>query len=383
MASGSIKKDPIKGTYYFIVDAGKKKDGSRNQVRRRGFKKKSEAQTALTEVLNTVNNGEYIEPSKIVFTDYMIETWLPEKINNNRMTRLTVDSYKSYVENHISPYFKDMTLSEIKPKDIKGFVSYLQSKKSPQNDKNLSPSTVQRIFNIVVTAFNFAVGEELIKDNPAKNVDRPKIPKRVVSVWNADQVKKFLKSFEYSRHHIAYYLAVHTGMRQGEILGLPLPNIDLQQKLIMVTQTLEHDAGGIKQGAKTSSGVRSISISDDVVEIIKKQIARIEEEKELAGDMYIDNGLLCCTNIGKPVFPDTLTKMMRRKIKELELPPIRFHDLRHTSASLMLMLGVHPKVVSERLGHSSVTITLDTYSHLLKNMQSDAADHLSNLLTDD
>ncbi|WP_223264037.1 tyrosine-type recombinase/integrase [Paenibacillus sp. IHB B 3084] len=95
----------------------------------------------------------------------------------------------------------------------------------------------------------------------------------------------------------------------------------------------------------------------------------------------MDNDLVCCTNIGKQVFPNTFTRLMKRKIEELELPSIRFHDLRHTSASLMLSIGIHPKVVSERLGHRSVTITLDTYSHLLKNTQSDAAVGLSNLLS--
>ena len=148
----------------------------------------------------------------------------------------------------------------------------------------------------------------------------------------------------------------------------------------MITQTLEHDTKGIKQGAKSLSGICSIGISDGVIEVLQKHEEKIKEEKELAGDMYVDNDLVCCTNIGKPIFPNTLTRLMKRKIEELNLPYIRFHDLRHTSASLMLSIGIHPKVVSERLGHSSVVITLDIYSHLLKNMQSDAAEGLTNLL---
>lgn len=380
MSKGSVKLDEKTGTYYFVVDVAKKGE-PRKQKKERGFKRKKDAQAALTDLLAQVNKGEYIEPSKIKFTDYMLFEWLTEKEQNQHMTRLTVDSYKSYITNHIEPFLKSKTLGELTTSHIKGLVKYLKTKKSPQNNKPLSDSTVQRIYNIVVTALNYAVKNELIKINPAKKVDRPKIAKRKLTIWNIEQIQKFLSSFEYSRHYVAFFLAIHTGMRQGEILGLPWSNIDYQNRIIMVTQTLEHDGKGIKQGAKTSSGVRPIAVSDEVIEVLQKQHERVYLEKEMAGEMYVDNDLVCCTNIGKPVFPDTLTKMMRRKIKELELPPIRFHDLRHTSASLMLSIGVHPKVVSERLGHSSVVITLDTYSHLLMNMQSDATEGLSKLLS--
>ncbi|WP_043890864.1 tyrosine-type recombinase/integrase [Paenibacillus sp. Aloe-11] len=380
MAIGSVKLDKKTGTYYFVVDVGKKGE-PRKQKKERGFKKKKDAQDALTDLLNQVNKDEYIEPSKIKFTDYMLDVWIVEKVQNKHMTRLTADSYISYIHNHIEPFLKNKTFGELTSKDIKGLVNYLKTKKSPQNNKPLSDSTVQRIYNVVVTALNYAVKNELIKNNPAEKVDRPKIAKRKLTIWNIEQIQKFLSSFEYNRHYVAFFLAIHTGMRQGEILGLPWSNVDYQNKIIMVTQTLEHDGKGIKQGAKTSSGVRPIAVSDEVIEVLQKQHERVLMEKELAGEMYIDNDLVCCTNIGKPVFPDTLTKMMRRKIKELELPHIRFHDLRHTSASLMLSIGVHPKVVSERLGHSSVVITLDTYSHLLMNMQSDATQGLSSLLS--
>lgn len=380
MSKGSVKLDEKTGTYYFVVDVAKKGE-PRKQKKERGFKRKKDAQAALTDLLAQVNKGEYIEPSKIKFTDYMLFEWLIEKEQNQHMTRLTVDSYKSYITNHIEPFLKSKTLGELTTSHIKGLVKYLKTKKSPQNNKPLSDSTVQRIYNIVVSALNYAVKNELIKVNPAKKVDRPKIAKRKLTIWNVEQIQKFLSSFEYSRHYVAYFLAIHTGMRQGEILGLPWRNVDYQNKIIMVTQTLEHDGKGIKQGAKTSSGVRPIAVSDEVIEVLQKQHERVYLEKEMAGEMYVDNDLVCCTNIGKPVFPDTLTKMMRRKIKELELPPIRFHDLRHTSATLMLSIGIHPKVVSERLGHHSVVITLDTYSHLLMNMQSDATEGLSKLLS--
>lgn len=357
-----------------------RKGNHENRKNERGFKKKKDAQDALTDLLNQVNKDEYIEPSKIKFTDYMLDVWIVEKVQNKHMTRLTAESYISYINNHIEPFIKNKTLGELTSNDIKGLVKYLKTKKSKQNNKPLSDSTVQRIYNIVVTALNYTVKNELIKNNPAEKV-RPKIAKRKLTIWNVDQIQQFLGNFEYSRHYVAFCLAIHTGMRQGEILGLPWSNINYQNKIIMITQTLEHDGKGIKQGAKTSSGVRSIDVSDEVIEVLQKQHEKVYLEREIAGEMYEDNDLVCCTSIGRPVLSANIFKAMKKKIKLLELPYIRFHDLRHTSASLMLAIGIHPKVVSERLGHSSVTLTLDTYSHLLKNMQSDAAVELSNLLS--
>lgn len=337
----------------------------------------------MTKLLNEVNEGEYISPDKTVFVDYMLNVWIAEKERNNHMTRLTADSYRSYIKNHIKPILPTITLGELQAKDIKHVVKSMQTREIKKQKKTitLSDSTIQRIYNMIISALNYAKQDGLIKTNPAKKVDRPKVPKRKLNIWNITQVKTFLEGFKNSRHYIVFFLALHTGMRQGEILGLPWSNVDMKKKRIMITQTLEHDGKGIKEGAKSSAGIRSISISDEIVEELMKQRKRIEHEKELAGELYIDNDLVCCTNIGKPVFPDTLTHLMRAKIKTLGLPKIRFHDLRHTAASLLLALGYHPKVVSEILGHASVTITLDTYSHLLKNMQAEATQGLSQLLT--
>ncbi|NMP11549.1 site-specific integrase [Paenibacillus polymyxa] len=377
MSKGSVKLDEKTGLYYFVVDVGK--DGIRKQKKKRGFKRQKDAYAAMTEVLNQVNKGEYIEPSKIKFIDYMLDIWIVEKEQNKHMSRLTAKSYRSGIVTHILPCLKDKTLGELTSTDIKGVMNCL--KKKEKNGKPYADSYIQRIFNIMVYSLNYAVKNDLIKESPIKKLDRPKVIKRKLNVWDVDQIHRFLSSLENHRHYIVYFLAIHTGMRKGEILGLPWKNIDYRNKCIMVTQTLESDAKRIKEGAKTTSSVRSIDISDEVIEVLQRQYEKVCLEKELAGEMYEDNDLVCCTDIGKRVFPNTITRLMKKKIKELELPYIRFHDLRHTSASLMLSIGIHPKVVSERLGHHSVTITLDTYSHLLKNMQSDAAVGLSNLLS--
>ncbi|MEK4433019.1 tyrosine-type recombinase/integrase [Paenibacillus sp. FSL M7-0802] len=381
MAKGSVKLDQKTGKYYYVVDVAQEGE-PRNQKKKRGFKRQKDAYAAMTELLAQVNKGEYIEPSKIKFTDYMLDVWIQEKEQNKHMSRLTAESYRSTIINHISPFFNDKALGEVNSNDIKKFVSYIRKKKTKKN-KEFAESYVQRIFDIVVYSLNYAVKGEMIKVNPTNKIDRPKRVKRKLSIWTVEQIQSFLDSLKDSRHYIVFYLAVHTGMRQGEILGLPWSNVDFQNNVITVTQTLEHDGKRIKQGAKTSSGVRPIAVSDEVIEVLQRQYEKVCLEKDLAGKMYEDNDLVCCTEIGRPLLSANLFKKMKKKIGELGLPYIRFHDLRHTSASLMLSIGIHPKVVSERLGHSSVVLTLDTYSHLLKNIQSDAADGLSNLLNKD
>ncbi|MGG1617794.1 tyrosine-type recombinase/integrase [Paenibacillus sp. NRS-1782] len=379
MAQGSVKLDKKTGLYYYVVDVGKKGE-PRKQKKERGFKKKKDAQDALTDLLNQVNKGDYIEPSKIKFTDYMLDVWIVEKVQNKLITRLTAKNYRSCIVAHMAPFFKDTTLGELNSSDIKKFVKHVKSKKL-DDDEGYADSYVQRIFDITAYSLNYAIKSELIRDNPAKKLDRPRRTKKKLSIWSIEQIQKFLGSLKDNKHYIIFFLAIHTGMRQGEILGLPWRNIDFINKRIMITQTLEHDGKRIKQGAKTTSGVRSIGVSDEIIEVLRQRHEVVNNDKLLAGDMYVDNDLVCCTNLGKPIFPTTLTRLMQRTIKELELPHIRFHDLRHTAASLMLSIGVHPKVVSEILGHSSVSITLDTYSHLLMNMQSDATQGLSSLLS--
>lgn len=372
MAAGSIKKEP-NGTYYFVVDIGK--DGERKQVKRRGFEKKGDAQKALTKILDEVNNDNYMKESQMTIDD-LVEKWLNEKSIDKSLTKITISNNRSYTKNHISPLLGKTRLDKLEKKHVVDFLKQLRNKKSKYNT-SYSDSTIQRAYIVLVAALNYAKKEKLIKENIASTITRPRIEKKQLMVWNVNEINSFLTSVKKSRYYIVYYLAIHTGMRQGEILGLSWNNIDLSNKIIRVTQILERDGKSIKHGTKTNSGMRSISISDDVVIELGKHKTRMDQEKEYYNEK---NNLLVFTSKGKPVYAETITKIMRRKIKDINLQPIRFHDLRHTSASLMLMLGIHPKIVSERLGHSSVTITLDTYSHLLPNMQEAAAKGLSNLL---
>jgi integrase len=151
--------------------------------------------------------------------------------------------------------------------------------------------------------------------------------------------------------------------------------------VIRIKQTLSHDGKEFKAGAKSTSGNRSIALSANTLSVIKNHNLTIDQEKSSLGNFYSDNNLVVCTQLGTRLLPRSLSKAWDSILKKIDVPKIKFHDLRHTSASLMLLKGNQPKVISERLGHASIQLTLDTYSHLMPNMQKDAAMELDNLLS--
>jgi integrase len=241
--------------------------------------------------------------------------------------------------------------------------------------------TIKKIFNVINTALNQAEKMQLVTRNVASLIDRPQVKRAELKVWDIEECKKFLNEVRNkTRYYIPFFLAIYTGMRQGEILGLRWSDIDFENMVIRIRQTLSHDGKKFKAGAKTSSGNMAIAISTNTLSILKKHRLVIAQEKLNLGAMYSDHNLVVCTQNGMPLLPRSLSTFWGKLLKIIDVPKIKFHDLRHTSASLMLLQGVHPKVVSERLGHASIQLTLDTYSHLMPNMQKDAAKGLDHML---
>ncbi|OZM58365.1 integrase [Lottiidibacillus patelloidae] len=169
-------------------------------------------------------------------------------------------------------------------------------------------------------------------------------------------------------------------MRQGEVLGLRWQDIDFDIRTLSVTQTLSHDGKTLNRGAKTKASIRTIALPKETVDKLKHHRKLVEDEKKKAGTIYNDNDLVVCTEIGTPCHPRNILRTMYTVIKKVGLQRIRFHDLRHTHATLLLKQGTHPKIVSERLGHADTRITLDRYSHLLPNMQREVADSFGDML---
>lgn len=365
-------KARLKNRWWYEVELGKDYTGKRIRKKERGFKTKKEAERAMTEVQNEFNRkGSYAEPSKMLFADY-IQQWFEKK--KNSISEQTVTLYESIIRVHIIPALGELPISKITGLHIESFLFKLLA-------DGFAPETVRRIHSVINTSLNAAERLELVTRNVAAKVEKPKVIRKDLLVWEPDYVADFLEKIKgRSRFSIAIFLAVMTGMRQGEILGLRWSDVDLENGTIQIQQTLRHDGKKLMSGAKTAGSIRSIAISQSTIEELKEHRKMILSERVRLGEDYQNNDLVVCSEKGTPAFSTGIMKVWNKLLEETNAPRITFHDLRHTHASLLLKQGVHIKVVSERLGHSSVTITLDRYSHLLPNMQQEAAEGLDNLL---
>lgn len=290
------------------------------------------------------------------------------------MRPVTLGTYKQNILNHIKPYFLNHEMSKITTQMIERFYAHLSQTKS------LSARTIQDIHKIIKSSFNTAVKRKYIPYSPAADAEAPKVPKKEMSVWDLDESVRFLKLCEKHELHLAFLLALTTGMRQSEILALRWKDVDFEQGVLCVRQTLSHDGKQIIQDTKTKSSTRTIALIDRTLQDLKKQKKKYDKKRRSAGAFFQDNDLVICTKVGTPVNPRNLLRTFYDLMKKADVPKIRFHDLRHTVATLMLSRNINPKIVKEILGHSDIRVTLDTYSHVLPSVHKETAQQYGNML---
>lgn len=348
-------------------------DGKR--VTRRGFKTRPEAKRARNQMEAELIKGDYIDPTRITYCKYFND-WVESR---NNLADSTREMYNSYYKTHIEPYFGKMNLSNVGPMDIQKFLKCLR-------DKDLSDSTIKRIYSTVSASLNAAVTMEILSKNAANKIpkqDKPRMEKKEREIWKNESIKQVLKdSREASRYWVAIFLAVMTGMRQGEILGLQWPDIDFDRNVIHVRRGLKKDKTGYTK-LKTSGSRRTISISPLTAWVLEEQRDKVGMEKAELGDAYKDNQLVVPTSLGTPAKATKVLHAWKRiceQFKPVDEPDITFHDLRHQSASIMLNDKTDIRVVSRRLGHSTTKTTLDVYSHLLPTAQEVAASNMDTLV---
>lgn len=359
-----------KEAWYYAFEVKDPSTGKRKTIKQRGFRSRREAELEEVDARNSWNKGIYISPDNTLLGDYL-KHWIKHKQNISDQTRYVNEGH---INNHIIPLIGHWSISKIRADVIEEFTANLQK-------RNLADSTIRKIFNIVNTALNAAVRREMILKNPVTMLEsKPRVRKSKIDPWSVEEIKKFLSSFD-NRYKIVYKLAIYTGMRQGEIMGLGLSDVDLANRKINIRQTLDFN-GLPKAGAKTLSGNRSIDIPDDLYDDIKAQYDLMMSEIVANGEDYNKHRLFICTTKGHPCRKQQLVKSWHIFLEKSGVRKVRFHDLRHTCASLLLSIGTHPKVVQELLGHSSIKITMDLYSHLMPSMKSDALNDLGKLLSD-
>jgi integrase len=366
---GQIKKEG--SSWYFVAELGNDPiTGKRKRKKQRGFKTKKDAEKALALIEAEVYKGTFFEPSSIAFKVHLLD-WYKSKKNSINVQ--TAGTYESIINHRIIPALGHVLLSSVTPIMIQNYVNDL-------HDEGLSSATIKKIYQIIKSSLDYAVNMELLPSNPMKKLQLPKDKKTEMTVWEVADIKAFLNAAKKDRFYIAFHLAITTGMRRGEILGLRWRDIDFQKGILYVCQTLSKDGKQFLVGGKTESSVRSIKLPNETLLALQSQRISISKEKFKFGPAYTDNDLVVCTTKGTPVNPNNLKRSYDRLIGVAGVSKIRFHDLRHTHATMLFAQGVQAKVVSERLGHSNIKTTLDIYSHVLPNMQEEAANQIDVLL---
>lgn len=342
-----------------------KENGKYKKKLKRGFKTKKEAEAAMMEAQNAMNKGVYVQPSKTSYKDF-ITSWLEDKKMN--IQNSTFEQYTYFIEKFVIPHLGHMELAELSPRDIQSLYNELKA------ENRLSEGNIRRLHTLIKSSLNKAVQWEMLLKNPANVVETPKVTKNEVKVWDETEVKKFLEAAKESRYYEAFLISLTTGMRKGEVLGLRFIDVDEKNSTFRIVQTLENTGKAFKKGAKTQAGNRSVSVDKRTMRKVLALKEKYEAEKKASGKTYKDSGLVIRTSIGTFLSPRNLLRDFYKAIKKADVKRIKYHDLRHTHASMLLKQGVNPKIVSERLGHANIRITLDCYSHLLPNMQKDTAE---------
>lgn len=373
---GTIKKDG--STWFVLFDLGKDpKSGKRKQKKKRGFKTKKEAEKYLNEQLNALDKGTYFEAKDILFGEYL-DYWLENYAKPNTAAR-TLEGYHYMITQHLKPSLGNIKITKLHPFHLQEY--YSQKLVNGKIDgEGLSPQSVKHHHRLIHKVLKDAVKWQFLARNVAEAVTPPKTKKVEMHTWNNDQVKVFLEIAKTSPYYPVYKTAIYTGMRRGEILGLRWQDVDFDNLVISVRQSLQEVRGvGLTFKEPKSGKGRSITITTTLAKELKKLYKQQLTDKLLLGQIYQDLDLVFAQVNGKPLQPTEMSRNYRKMVDKSGLPYIRFHDLRHTHATLLLQQGVHPKVVSERLGHSTISITMDIYTHVLPNMQKEAAHQFEQL----
>jgi integrase len=366
-------------TYSIIVDLGRDEKGKRKQKWFNGFKTKKQAQSELIKILNQLENNTFVNPEKITLAEYMNQ-WFEDYVKL-KLAPKTVQGYKYIIEKHINPSLGHILIQKLLPIHIQQCYSQKLESGRIDNKGGLSTKSVIHIHRVLRKALYNAEKMQLIQRNVADFVELPKLKKFKSGVYDENQVKALLKVAKENDMYLPILLAVSIGLRLGEVFGLQWKDIDFRDNTIVIQRSLSLiNRKLVFHEPKTEKSNRVIVVSDTIINELECQQEKQKESKSIMGQAYNDYDLVNCYDDGLPINPSNYTHRFAKLLKRNGLPHIRFHDLRHTNATLMLKQNIPAKVASERLGHSTVSITLDLYSHVLREMQEEAAKKIDNVI---
>jgi len=350
-------------TYSVIIDQGRDPNGKRKQQWHSGYRTKREAEHACTELLHGLQTGTYVAPSKTTVGEFLIK-WLDYA--RTTVSVKTFVRYEEVVKVRLIPELGSIPLSKLKPEHIVS--AYARWANIRYRGRLLSAQTLLHFHRILHRALDRAVKWQELAANPVAAVDPPRVPRHQITPLDIEQSKALLAVTASDKEYgPVVALTLLTGMRIGEVTGLRWEDIDFRRNTISVRRSVQHinGYGLLIKEPKTGHG-RTVAVSDQAIAVLDS----IDRHYEYVFSLD-----------GNPLNGNAVRRHFRDLLTLAHLPMVRFHDLRHTHATLLLAQDVHPKVVSERLGHARIAITLDTYSHVLPNLQQDAVQRLDSLLS--
>lgn len=368
------KRSKNSKSWSVVVDAGRDPvTGKRKQVFRTVKGTKADAERELRAILTGLDSGLYIESTKQTVRQYL-NTWLQDYAKDNTSPR-TFERYKEIVDKHLVPALGSIQLSKLHPQHIKAYYKKALSEGRRDGKGGLSARTVHHNHRILFQALKYAVKENIIARNVAEAVDPPRPVRKEMNIVGAEGLNRILEAAKDTPYYVLFYTSAYTGLRRSELLALRWHNVDLDYATISVVESLHrlHNQEFVFRQPKSNRSRRMIALSPSLAVLLREYKAEQAALKHSIGLVSGIRDLVFSQIDGSPIDPNSITKSFRKLVKSIGINGIRFHDLRHTHASLMLQQGIHPKIVSERLGHSSINITLDTYSHVLPGLQEAAA----------
>ncbi len=355
----SLGKDPKNGRYRYLNET------------LRGTRK--EAKNRRADLLHQIDKGTFVAPSKLTLGEYL-ERWLNEYARANLAPR-TAEGYALIVDRHIVPTLGRITLTSLKPEHIQRYQSEKLSAGRADGKGGLSPRTVRHHYMTLHTALGQAVKMGLLSSNVADRVSAPRTQRHQWQSLSEFGVSSVLEAARGSQYYPVFYLALYTGLRRSEILALRWCDADLLLCRLHVTRSLHQLPGGesVIRAPKSERSRRVVSLPPSAAQVLQEH--KEEQARQMAetGRELREDDLVFSDLKGRPLRPDTVTHAWVKLVRRIGLKGVRLHDARHTHASLMLKQGVHPKIVQERLGHASIQLTLDTYSHVAPGLQEAAA----------
>ena len=364
-----------------VVSLGRDPETGKRKQQWQGVKgTKKEAEKRLAELLHQLDTGTFMKPRKTTLGEYL-ETWLKDYCEAN-LAPNTTQTYAWFIDRHIKPALGQIPLTQLRPEHLQRLYSDKLAAGSRNGIGGLGSRSVRYIHTTIHRALKSAVKLGMISLNPADGVDVPKVTRREMRTMDEADIDIFLEHAKSTPYYPLFHTAIFTGMRRSELLALRWCDLDLLLCQASVSRTLHqlHDREIIFRQPKTSGSRRLIALSPSTIAVLREHKEMQEKLREALDIPLIDDDLVFCQIDGKPLLPDSVTQAWRNLVKRVGLNGIRLHDARHTHASLMLKAGIHPKVVQERLGHASIQITLDTYSHVAPGLQEAAAARFDDLL---